>query len=107
MISGLAYVDALADEGLSKGELRTQFHHVIDVAPTVLEVAKLPPPAMVNGVTQELQPPPSTLHSKVAGVSVAVNVNGGVASLSGSTRPRSRSLRWTLPCGSSSRWARG
>jgi arylsulfatase A-like enzyme len=37
----------------SRGELRTQFHHVIDVAPTVLEVAKLPPPAMVNGVTQE------------------------------------------------------
>ena len=26
----------------AKGEIRTQFHHVIDVAPTVLEAAKLP-----------------------------------------------------------------
>jgi hypothetical protein len=25
-----------------KGEIRTQFHHVIDVAPTVLELAHLP-----------------------------------------------------------------
>jgi arylsulfatase len=37
----------------SKGEIRSQFHHVIDVAPTVLEVAKLPEAMMVNGVTQE------------------------------------------------------
>ena len=35
-----------------KGEVRTQFHHVIDVAPTVLEVAGLPQPLMVNGVLQ-------------------------------------------------------
>src|SRR6185436_9390314 len=37
----------------SKGEIRAQFHHVIDVAPTILEVAKLPEPTMVNGVLQE------------------------------------------------------
>lgn len=37
----------------SKGELRHQFHHVIDIAPTVLEVARLPQPTMVNGVLQE------------------------------------------------------
>src|SRR5262249_19364335 len=37
----------------SKGEIRSQFHHVIDVAPTVLEAAKLPEATMVNGVTQE------------------------------------------------------
>ena len=36
-----------------KGEVRSQFHHVIDVAPTVLEVAKLPAPVMVNGVQQK------------------------------------------------------
>lgn len=36
----------------SKGELRTQFHHVIDVAPTILEAAKLPEPTMVNGIKQ-------------------------------------------------------
>ena len=36
----------------AKGEIRNQFHHVIDVAATVLEVAKLPQPTLVNGVTQ-------------------------------------------------------
>lgn len=36
----------------AKGELRTQFHHVIDVAPTILEAAGLPEPKMVNGVKQ-------------------------------------------------------
>ncbi len=32
--------------------LRTQFSHVIDIAPTVLEVAGLPEPKIVNGVPQ-------------------------------------------------------
>jgi len=36
----------------AKGELRTQFHHVIDVAPTILEAAGLPEPTEVNGVKQ-------------------------------------------------------
>jgi arylsulfatase A-like enzyme len=36
----------------AKGELRTQFCHVIDLAPTVLEAAGIPEPTMVNGVTQ-------------------------------------------------------
>lgn len=36
----------------AKGEVRTQFHHVIDVAPTILEAAGLPEPTMVNGVAQ-------------------------------------------------------
>ena len=36
----------------AKGETRSQFSHLIDVAPTVLEVAGLPHPTMVNGVTQ-------------------------------------------------------
>src|SRR5260370_6374118 len=34
------------------GEIRHQFHHVIDVAPTILEVAQLPQPYMVNSVGQ-------------------------------------------------------
>ena len=34
------------------GEVRHQFHHVIDVAPTVLEVAALPEPTFVHGVQQ-------------------------------------------------------
>ena len=36
----------------SKGEIRSQFTHVIDVAPTVLEAAGLPEPAFVNGIQQ-------------------------------------------------------
>lgn len=36
----------------AKGEVRQQFHHVIDVAPTVLEAAGLPEPTMVNGTKQ-------------------------------------------------------
>jgi arylsulfatase A-like enzyme len=36
----------------ARGETRHQFHHVIDVAPTVLEVAGLPEPTFVHGVEQ-------------------------------------------------------
>jgi arylsulfatase A-like enzyme len=36
----------------AKDDVRAQFHHVIDVAPTVLEVAGLPHPVSVNGVQQ-------------------------------------------------------
>ena len=36
----------------AKGEIRTQFSHVIDVAPTILEAAGLPHPAIVNSVQQ-------------------------------------------------------
>ncbi|MGB8329355.1 MAG: arylsulfatase [Polyangiales bacterium] len=36
----------------ARGELRTQFHHVIDVAPTILEAAGLPFPREVDGTPQ-------------------------------------------------------
>jgi arylsulfatase len=36
----------------ARGEIRSQFHHVIDVAPTVLEAAGLPQPTSVDGVEQ-------------------------------------------------------
>jgi arylsulfatase len=36
----------------AKGEVRTQFHHVIDIAPTVLAVAGVPEPKVVHGVEQ-------------------------------------------------------
>jgi arylsulfatase A-like enzyme len=37
----------------AKGEIRSQFAHVIDIAPTVLEAAGLPEPTYVNGVQQK------------------------------------------------------
>ena len=35
-----------------KGKTRDQFHHVIDVAPTILEAAGLPAPLVVNSIAQ-------------------------------------------------------
>lgn len=37
----------------SKGELRNQFHHVIDVVPTILEACKVREPKTVNGILQK------------------------------------------------------
>ena len=37
----------------TKGEVRAHFHHVIDVAPTVLDAAGVPEPKVVHGVTQK------------------------------------------------------
>jgi len=36
----------------AKGEIRSQWHHVIDIAPTILEAAGLPEPKMVNTTPQ-------------------------------------------------------
>ncbi len=52
-----------------KGEVRAQFHHVIDVAPTILELAGLPQPLMVNGVLQR----------PIEGVSMAYSFNDASA----------------------------
>ncbi|MCX6247353.1 MAG: arylsulfatase [Bacteroidetes bacterium] len=37
----------------AKGEVRSQFGHVIDIAPTIYEVTKIPAPKMVNGIEQD------------------------------------------------------
>jgi len=37
----------------AKGELRTQFAHVIDVAPTILDAAGIPEPVAVDGIQQD------------------------------------------------------
>jgi arylsulfatase len=47
----------------ARGELRSQFTHAVDVAPTVLEAARLPPPVMVNGVPQTPMHGVSMLYS--------------------------------------------
>jgi arylsulfatase A-like enzyme len=35
------------------GGIRTQFHHMIDIVPTILEATGIPAPVMVNGVAQK------------------------------------------------------
>ncbi len=52
-----------------KGEIRSQFAHCIDVAPTILEVAGLPQPLFVNGVQQH----------PIEGVSMAYTFNDAKA----------------------------
>ena len=49
----------------STHQVRTQWHHVIDVAPTVLEAASLPEPKSVNGIVQ----------SPIEGVSMVYSFN--------------------------------
>ena len=46
-----------------KGGVRSQFTHVIDVAPTILEAAGLPEPTMVNGVLQSPMEGTSMLYT--------------------------------------------
>ena len=36
----------------AKGEIRSQWHHIIDIAPTILEAARLPEPKEVDGIKQ-------------------------------------------------------
>jgi arylsulfatase A-like enzyme len=52
-----------------KNKVRTQFHHVIDVAPTILEAAGIPEPTYVEGVQQ----------SPMEGVSMLYSFNDGGA----------------------------
>jgi arylsulfatase len=47
----------------AKGEIRSQFCHVIDLAPTILEAAGLPEPTFVNGIQQKPYEGVSMLYS--------------------------------------------
>lgn len=41
-------------EGIkTRGEIRTQFSHVIDIAPTIYEITGIPYPKIVNGIEQD------------------------------------------------------
>ncbi|RUU97339.1 MULTISPECIES: arylsulfatase [unclassified Mesorhizobium] len=53
----------------ANGEVRSQFHHVIDVAPTILEAAGLPHPTFVEGVQQ----------APIEGVSMVYSMNDAKA----------------------------
>jgi arylsulfatase A-like enzyme len=37
----------------AKNEIRTQYHHVIDVVPTILEACRIPEPGVANGIPQK------------------------------------------------------
>jgi hypothetical protein len=47
----------------AKGEIRSQFHHVVDVAPTALEATKIPQPKTVDGIGQRPMDGVSMLYS--------------------------------------------
>lgn len=47
----------------AKGELRAQWHHVIDVVPTILEACKIQQPDYVNGIKQKPLDGVSMLYS--------------------------------------------
>ena len=53
----------------AKGEVRSQFGHLIDIAPTVYEVTHIPAPKMVNGIEQD----------PVEGTSLAYTFNDAAA----------------------------
>jgi len=55
--------------GIKGKGLRTQFHHVIDIAPTILEAAGLPQPRSVNGTEQ----------TPIAGVSMLYSFDDSAA----------------------------
>src|SRR3546814_9780050 len=80
------------------GEIRSQFAHVTDVMPTLLEAAGVKAPSMVNGVTQQpidgtsllysVTDPKAAERNKVQYFEVmanrGINADGGLAN----TRPR-------------------
>ena len=45
----MAWPDRIKDAG----GIRTQFHHMIDIVPTILEATGIPAPVMVNGIAQK------------------------------------------------------
>ncbi len=59
----------MAGQIKDKGGIRNQFHHVIDIVPTILDVAGIKRPKSVNGITQK----------PIEGVSMAYTFRQGQA----------------------------
>lgn len=53
----------------SRGDVRSQFHHVIDILPTVLELSGIAPPEVVDGIRQQ----------RLDGISMAYSFNDAKA----------------------------
>ena len=64
----------------AKGEVRTQYAHIIDMVPTVLDLLGIEPPATIRGVTQ----------SPLQGVSFAHTLDDAAAAEPATTRSTSR-----------------
>ena len=77
----------------ARGEIRHQFHHVIDLLPTILEAAGLPLPETVDGVTQQ----------RIEGTSMRYSFDD--AGRRGPPARRSTS-RWSATAGSTTRAGR-
>ncbi|XUM19965.1 arylsulfatase [Bradyrhizobium oligotrophicum S58] len=60
----------------AKGEVRSQWHHVIDIVPTILEATKIPEPKSVNG----------TVQTPIEGVSMAYSFANATAPSSHTTQ---------------------
>jgi len=63
-----------------EGGIRWQFHHVVDIAPTLLEVTGIPAPVQVDGIAQE----------PIEGVSLAYTFDKGAAGLDAPSRHRTQ-----------------
>ena len=63
------------------GGIRAQFHHVIDIVPTILEATGIPAPVMVNGVAQK----------PIEGVSMTYTFDKANANAPSTRTPRSTS----------------
>lgn len=72
------------------GSKRTQYHHVTDVVPTILEAASLPEPKIVNGIEQ----------MPMAGVSMLYTLNDADA-------PTNKKVQYYEMLGSRGIWADG
>jgi arylsulfatase len=72
------------------GTLRAQYHHAIDIVPTILEASNLPAPKMVNGVPQQ----------DIHGVSM-------VYSFDEATAPSTRNMQYYEMFGSRAMYADG
>ena len=72
------------------GAIRTQYHHLVDVVPTILELSGLPAPTSVNGVAQ------MPLH----GVSMAYSLNDANA-------PTRKTVQYYEMLGSRAIWSGG
>ena len=63
-----------------KGGIRWQFHHVVDIVPTLLEIANIPQPVQVDGIAQK----------PIEGVSLAYTFDKGAGGFNAPSRRKTQ-----------------